>query len=354
VVQYSRGVRLVAGVGAACVVAFGLGAGVDIRAQSAVVEAPPPVPATSFDIWLTALRAEALAHGITQQTVDEALGAIEPIPVVVQRDRTQAELTLTLDQYLRRRLTATFVRTARAAFNTHRPLLRQVETQFGVPANVVVAIWGLESNFGRFTGSRPVVAALVTLAFDGRRAALFRKELLAALTILDRREVDAAMLKGSWAGAMGQPQFMPSSYLEDAVDFDGDGRRDIWRSTPDVLASIAKYVATRGWKAGERWGREVVVRDRIADRVAAAVPLRLTGPCQAVRDMTEPRPLHTWDALGVRLKTGGSLPTGDVAASLVRVDRHTYLVYANYEALLAYNCAHTYALSVALLADRIR
>jgi membrane-bound lytic murein transglycosylase B len=347
-------VRLATAVGAACVVAVVIGLAVDVRAQSAVIEAPPPMPAVSFDNWLTALRADARARGITQSTIDAALREIDTLPVVVQRDRTQAELTLTLDQYLRRRLPARFVTTARAAFKTHRQLLRRVETQFGVPASVVVAIWGLESNFGRFTGSRPVVAALVTLAYDGRRASLFREELLAALTILDRREVDAAMLRGSWAGAMGQAQFMPSSYLADAVDFDGDGRRDIWRSTPDVLASIAQYLAKRGWKAGERWGREVVVGDLVAGRVAAAVPLRLSGPCQAVRDMTEPRPLSVWAALGVRLKTGGSLPTGDVAASLARVDRHTYLVYANYEALLAYNCAHTYALSVALLADRIR
>jgi membrane-bound lytic murein transglycosylase B len=346
-------VRLVAGVGAACVVTLVIGLGVDARAQSAAVGTPPPVPSVSLNDWLTAFRADAIARGISQQTIDEALGSVEPLPIVVQRDRTQTELTLTLDQYLRRRLPTKFVAAARAAFKLHRPLLRRVETQFGVPANIVVAVWGLESNFGRFTGSRPVVAALVTLAYDGRRGVLFREELLAALTILDRREVDAPTLKGSWAGAMGQTQFMPSSYLTDAVDFDGDGRRDIWRSTPDVLASIAKYLATRGWKAGERWGREVVVGERIAERVAADVPLRLTGPCHAVRDMTEPRPLTAWRALGVRLKTGRSLPQDDVAGSLVRVDRHAYLVHANYEALLAYNCAHAYALSVALLADRI-
>jgi membrane-bound lytic murein transglycosylase B len=319
-----------------------------------VVVAPSPIQTVSLDDWLTILRADALARGISQQTIDNALGSIEPLPIVVQRDRTQTELTLTLHQYLRRRLPPRFVKAARAAAKSHGPLLRRAETQFGVPANVVVAIWGLESNFGRFTGIRPVVAALVTLAYDGRRAALFRDELFAALTILDQREVDAATLKGSWAGAMGQTQFMPSSYLKDAVDFDGDGRRDIWRSTPDVLASIANYLAKRGWKSGERWGREVVIGDRIADEVAAAVPLRLTGPCQAVREMTEPRPLSAWRALGARLKSGGSLPSGEIAASLVRVDQHTYLVYANYETLLAYNCAHTYALSVALLADQIR
>jgi membrane-bound lytic murein transglycosylase B len=165
--------------------------------------------------------------------------------------------------------------------------------------------------------------------------------------------VEPEALKGSWAGAMGQAQFMPSSYLKWAVDGDGDGRRDIWTSLPDVFASVASYLKAHGWAADERWGREVRLGDRVAERVAAAVPMRLTGSCQAVRDMTEPRPLAEWRILGVTQRSGALLPQGDMPASLVRIDARRFLVYRNYEALLAYNCAHTYALSIGILADRI-
>jgi membrane-bound lytic murein transglycosylase B len=152
---------------------------------------------------------------------------------------------------------------------------------------------------------------------------------------------------------MGQTQFMPSSYLRWAADGDGDGRRDIWTSLPDVFASVARYLKEHGWTKDERWGREVRITDKAAARVAAAVPMRLAGPCQAARDMTEARPLSQWRALGVTQRSGSLLPAGDLPASLVRIDTRSFLVYGNYEALLAYNCAHTYALSVGILADRI-
>ena len=309
-----------------------------------------PVP---FEAWLAALRVEALSKGISQRTVDEALGSIERVPVVVERDRTQTELTLTLDQYLKRRLPARVVQAAREAATRHRAQLRHTTGQYGVPGSVVVAIWGLESNFGRFPGVRPTIASLATLAYDGRRQTLFRDELFAALRILDSGEVEPAALKGSWAGAMGQTQFMPSSYLAFAVDADGDGRRDIWTSIPDIFGSIANYLKEHGWVRDLRWGREVQMNDKTAVRIAAAVPLRLTGPCQAARDMSEARPLSDWRSLGVTLKGGAALPKSDIPASLVRVDARRFLVYANYESLLAYNCAHTYALSVASLSDRI-
>ena len=310
--------------------------------------APPP-----FDEWVAALRTEALAMGISQRTVDGALGSLERLPVVVERDRTQAELTLTLDQYVARRLPPRVVRAAREMASTYRADLQRAASHYGVPRPFIVAIWGLESNFGRFQGVRPTVATLATLAYDGRRKTLFREELFAALRILDSGEVEPESLKGSWAGAMGQTQFMPSSYLKWAVDADASGRRDIWTSRPDIFGSIANYLKEHGWTAGERWGREVRLTDKTATRVAAAVPMRLTGSCQAVRDMTEARPLTEWRALGVTQKNGAALPRADIAASLVRVDTHRFLVYGNYEALLAYNCAHTYALSVAFLADRI-
>jgi len=321
---------------------------VPARAPQETAPAPPP-----FEEWLAAVRVEALARGISQPTIDAALGSLERLPVVVERDRTQAERTLTLDQYVRRRLTARVVRSAREMAVQHRAELQRAADRHGVPRAFIVAIWGLESNFGRFQGVRPTVATLATLAYDGRRQRLFREELFAALRILDSDDVQLDALRGSWAGAMGQAQFLPSSYLEWAVDADGDGRRDIWTSLPDIFASIANYLKEHGWTKGERWGREVRLGDRTAARVAAAVPMRLTGACQAARDMTEARPLSTWRELGVTQKDGSALPRADISASLVRVDTHRFLVYGNYEALLAYNCAHTYALSVALLADRI-
>jgi membrane-bound lytic murein transglycosylase B len=328
-----------------------------VSAQQPVVVAATAAPtaavAPDFAEWLAGLRAEALARGIAQKTVDEALGDVAPLPVVVERDRTQAELTLTLDQYLKRRLPRRFVQQARKVALTQRGLLKRVDEAYGVPPSVLTAVWGLESNFGRFSGVRPTIPTLATLAHEGRRAAMFRDELFAALTIVDRGDAPLAQLRGSWAGAMGQPQFMPSTYLNDAVDFDKDGRRDIWQSTPDVLASIGRYLQARGWTRGQRWGREVSIPDHAAAKVSAGVPLRLSGACQAIREMSEPRPLQEWKFLGVRLKGGGPLPASTVPASLVRVDRHVFLVYANYEALLAYNCAHTYALSVATLADRL-
>jgi membrane-bound lytic murein transglycosylase B len=245
------------------------------------------------------------------------------------------------------------VRKAREMATSHRAELQRAASRYGVPRAVIVAVWGLESNFGRFQGVRPTVATLATLAYDGRRRTLFREELFAALRILDSGDVEPEALKGSWAGAMGQAQFMPSSYLKWAVDADGNGRPDIWASRPDIFASIANFLKAHGWTEGERWGREVRLNDRIAAKVAAAVPMRLTGPCQAVRGMTEARPLGEWRAFGVVQKSGAALPRGDIAASLVRADTHHFLVYRNYEALLGYNCAHTYALSVAVLAERI-
>jgi len=318
-------------------------------------QSPVPVaqdtPARTFPDWLDGVRREALERGISAATVEEALAHVDPLPVVVERDRTQAELTLSLDQYLKRRLTPRFITRARETARTHAAVLSRVAAQYGVGQSTLVAIWGIESNFGRFSGTWPTIQALATLAYDPHRPALFRSELFAALQILDQRDIDLPSMKGSWAGAMGQPQFMPSSYLKYAVDFDGDSRRDIWTSTGDVLASMANYLKEHGWVTGYRWGREVRVPAAAAARIAAGVPLRLTGSCQAVRQMTDARPLADWRSMGVTQVTGAALPVADVSASFLRVDTHTFLVYQNYEALLAYNCAHAYALSIGSVAD---
>jgi membrane-bound lytic murein transglycosylase B len=306
----------------------------------------------TFAEWLQGVRHEALERGIRQQTIDEALAIDEPLAIVLDRDRSQTEEILPLETYVARRLTTRVVRTGRGMIDRHKAVLDRVEERYGVPGRIAVAIWGIESNFGRFSGVRPIVTALATLAWDPRRSMLFRSELFEALTIIDRGDVELARLRGSWAGAMGQPQFMPSSYLRYAQDFDGDGRRDIWTSVPDVLASIANYLRERGWSPGVPWGQEIALPASAAAAVAAQVPKRTSG-CRAMREMTDPLPVDRWRELGVRGTNGRPLRGGSAPLSLVSGTRRHFLVSGNYEAVLEYNCAHAYALSVLLLADRI-
>ena len=217
---------------------------------------------------------------------------------------------------------------------------------------MLVAFWGMESRFGRIQGSTPVFQALATLAWEPRRATYFRSELFDALTMVQRGHIEADTMTGSWAGAMGQTQFMPSSYLKFAVDFDGDERRDIWKSTPDTLASMANYLKGFGWKSDETWGREVTVSAAAQRGDRRSIPKRTEG-CYAQRNMTERRPLAMWQKLGVRRVDGGPLPKANMQAGLVDVGERKFLVYPNYEAIIAYNCAHYYALTVGLLADRL-
>jgi len=310
----------------------------------------PPAPQPSFDEWLRAVRDEAKTRGISDATLDAAFSGLEPLPVVVERDRAQAEIVQTLDSYLDQRVSPRVVRTARAKRGEHAAVLAKISAKYGIPSGVLVAVWGIESNFGRFSGVRPTIQTLATLAYDPRRAAMFREELFGALKILDSGDVQPAALKGSWAGALGQPQFMPSSFLLYAQDFDGDGRRDIWKSTPDVFASIGNYLASKGWARGETWGREVRVPETTLAAVAQTAPFRTDG-CLGRRQMTVPMPLADWTKLGVRTRTGGPLPNADISASLVSGDKRHFLVYPNYQALLDYNCVNAYALSVGLLAD---
>jgi len=313
----------------------------------------PDTPRPSFSEWLAGVRAEALARGIRQDIVDSALEDVqEPLPVILERDRSQAETVLSLEKYLSRRLTPKLIAAGRSALADHRELLDQIGEHYGVPPRIIVAIWGAESNFGRFSGIRPAVSALATLAWDPRRAAFFRSELFDALEILNRGDIDVAHLRGSWAGAMGQVQFMPSSYLKFAEDYDGDGRRDIWSTPADVFASIANYLKGHGWSAGENWGREVQVKPEVGRRIAKDVPPR-NGTCQATRNMTVALPLSRWRELGVRLPRGAALPASGPPASLVAGSSRHFLVNGNYDALLDYNCAHSYAVSVALLGDAI-
>jgi membrane-bound lytic murein transglycosylase B len=312
-----------------------------------VAPLPPP-----FDEWLAAVRAEALTRGIRPEILDEAFGGMEPVAQILERDRSQAEFTLDLETYLKRRLTPATIRTAQEMYSRHRELLGRVGKQYSVNPRILVAVWGLESNFGRFAGVRPTIPTLATLAYDPRRSGMFRAELFNALEILNRGDIDLGRLKGSWAGALGQPQFMPSSYLEYAQDFDGDGRRDIWDSEPDVFASVAYYMQRHGWNPGEVWGHEIKI-PAASRRDALAIPRRDAG-CRAARLMTQPQPLTAWRKKGYRTVTGAALPASSRPASLLQAGTRSFLLYSNYDALLGYNCAHTYALSVGLLADKLR
>ena len=271
---------------------------------------------------------------------------------MLARDRTQAETVLALETYVSRQLRPRVIATAREMAAKHHDVLKVISERYGVSSRLLIAIWGIESNFGKFSGVRPTIGALATLAWDPRRATFFRGELLNAMEILDRGDIDVARMRGSWAGAMGQPQFMPSSYLKWAEDFDADGRRDIWSSPADVFASIANYMKAHGWMPGQAWGREVVVSSAAARTIARDVARR-DGSCGARRDMTVALPVARWQELGVRLPGGGALPKTTFTASLVSGRTRHFLVYDNYDALLEYNCAHSYAITVGLLADRV-
>jgi membrane-bound lytic murein transglycosylase B len=319
--------------------------------ESQPVAPVAPLPLPPFDVWLAEVRAEAASRGIRPEIIEQAFAGVEPLPQVLERDRVQAEFTLDLDGYLKRRLTPATVRMAREMYKRHHALVHKIGKAYHVEPRLLISVWGLESNFGRFAGVRPTVATLATLAYDVRRGAMFRNELFNALEILNRGDIELERLKGSWAGALGQPQFMPSSYLRYAQDFDGDGRRDIWASRADVFASIAYYLQQHGWHTSSTWGREVAVPPGIRT-VLDGLPRRTEG-CRARRSMSIPQPLDEWRRIGLTTIDKKPLPRADLTASLIRDGGRAFLVYDNYEALLDYNCAHTYALSVALLADRL-
>jgi membrane-bound lytic murein transglycosylase B len=297
--------------------------------------------AEAFSSWLDGVRQEARAKGISESTLHEALDDLQPIPRVIELDRRQPEFTQTFWRYLDARVTEGRIERGRMLLELHAELLDSIEKQYGVQPRFLVAFWGLETNFGDYLGSFPVVGSLATLAHDPRRSEFFRSELLAALSIIDDGNISAAEMIGSWAGAMGQPQFMPSTFVRFAVDADADGRRDIWHSLPDVFASAANFLAKSGWRGDETWGREV--------RLPAGFDLELTG-------LEVEKTLAAWQILGVRKANGDDLPRVDMKGSLILPAGHAgpaFLVYNNYRTILQWNRSDLYAIAVGHLADRI-
>ena len=307
----------------------------------------------AFGKFLDGVRSEAVERGLRPDIVDRALAGVKPLRRIIERDRSQAEFKLTLATYRARVVTPQNVARGQQMAVRHRDVLEDVARRYKVQPRFILAIWGIETRYGAIEANVPLIPALATLAFDARRSKFFRGQLMDALTILDRGYIGLDRLLGSWAGAMGQPQFMPSSYLAFAADFDGDGKRDIWTNHADVFASIANYLAKHGWRDDLTWGREVRLPPAIADSVVDASRAASPG-CRA--KTTERRSLSEWQALGVRRANGADLPTRDVAAALVLPEGKAgpaFLVYANYAAIMAYNCAHLYAVTVGTLADRI-
>ncbi len=302
---------------------------------------PAAASTQSFDSWLASFRAEALNAGVSSATVSAALGGIQPIQKVIDLDRKQPEMKKTFAQYKEQIVNQTRIQKGRELMRQHAADLAEVERIYGVAPQYVIALWGIETNFGTNTGGFKVVPALATLAWEGRRAEFFKKELMNALKIIDAGHISAADMKGSWAGAMGQNQFMPSSFVAYAVDGNGDGRRDIWGTRADVFASTANYLRKSGWKPGERWGRRVSIPRNF--------PESMIGP--KIR-----KPMDEWKRMGVTLPGGGALPSDNISASIVAPDGvtgETYIVYNNYQTIMAWNRSTYFATSVGLLADSI-
>jgi membrane-bound lytic murein transglycosylase B len=294
-----------------------------------------------FAAFVAGLRPEARRAGVSDSVFNAAFAGVAPSPRVLELDRHQPEFTLTWAQYRARVITPEKIANGRAAFARARALLLAVGERFRVNPSAIAGIWGMESAFGQITGGFNVVQALATLAYDGRRAAFFRSQLIAALRILQAGDVTPAAMTGSYAGAMGQPQFMPDSYLRYAVDFSGDGRRDIWTNPADVFASIANYLAHSGWRVN----------------LPICQPIRLPpGFDAALAGREAPRSLGAWMRLGVRRPDGSRFSSEDVPGAVVIPDGaggEAFMAYVNFAAIRRYNPSDYYALGVGLLGDLV-
>ncbi len=302
----------------------------------------PVVVAGQLDFlgWIEELRRDALAEGISEKTLEDALAEVELLPRVIDKDRNQLEFNISLEAYLKRLVSARRIKKGRVKLREKKELLAAIDKIYGVPPHVLVAFWGIESDFGRLTGRQPVISSLVTLAYDPRRSKFFRHELMQVLHLIEDGYLSASDMRGSWAGALGQLQFIPSTLRENGIDYDGNGRIEIWQDGGDLFASAANYLAKSGWHRGWLWGREV--------KLPAGLDRRLVGSVRTV---------PFWRDRGVTKVYGVKLPLARINATLLQPDgpgTRAFLVYKNFEAILKWNRSVSYAIAVGLLSDKLR
>lgn len=308
-----------------------------------------------FQTYLANLKHEAIAKGYDSKLIDDAFVTATYKEKVVSADKNQPEVKETLETYLPKRVPQWKIDRARKLYAENKDVLEQVAKEFGVQARFIVALWGLESNFGAIQGGHNVISSLVTLAFDGRREALYKRQLWAALDILKSGHITLDKFKGSWAGAMGQTQFMPTSFNAYAVDYNNDGRKDIWTTKEDAFASIANYLKQEGWNDSLTWGRQVQLPENFDSKYVLVRGTKTRKQWLEYWNDSE-RSLADWQALGVRKADGSDLPNVDVRAALVMPDDingRMYLAYDNYKVFMHWNRSYYFATSVGYLSDRI-
>jgi membrane-bound lytic murein transglycosylase B len=319
----------------------GCAASAEEPTQTAPAIAAAPVVNEGFATFLAGVRTEAMERGLHPETLDAALVNVQHIDRVIELDRKQPEFTLTFNDYLGRIVSPARVEEGRRKLAENKALLTEIEKRYGVQPRFVVALWGIETGFGKNTGGMSVISSLATLAYDGRRTKFFRGELLNALTILDQGHITPDAMIGSWAGAMGQCQFMPSTFLKFAVDWDGDGKRNIWTNRADALASAANYLSSEGWAGDQTWGRAI--------KLPKGFDAKLIG-------LDTRKTMHEWSKLGVKGADGKPLPARDIQGSVILAQAGkgpAFLVYDNFRTIMKWNKSTFFALAAGHLADRI-
>ena len=297
----------------------------------------------NYDNWLLSLKSDALERGISEETFNNVMKTVIITPKVKKLDKKQPETQITFNDYFKRTVNRTRVNIGKKKYEQYKSDLLKIAEVYKVQPRFILSIWGIETNYGTYTGSFSVISSLTTLAFQGRRANFFRKQLLDAIEIIDKKYIELENMKGSWAGAMGQSQFMPSSYLAYAQDFDNDGKKDIWNNHLDVFASIAFYLKSHGWDDSKTWGREVIVPNEFLKSY--------------IKNKNNPKTLKYWSDNNILRIDGTMLPYLDLKAHLVLPDGikgKIFLVYDNFFTIKKYNASTYYALSIGILADRIK
>jgi membrane-bound lytic murein transglycosylase B len=325
-----------------------------------VIQAPSYSQEDSFKVWLDALRGEAKERGFSVESINLAFSEIKgPVQRIISNDRNQAEVFQTYAEYLGNRVSDWRKTNGIELMKEHKNLLQEIAQEYGVQPRFIVAVWGMETNFGSVPIKEPIFSTLATLAYDKRRADFYRAQFFAALTILESGFPPYESMKSSWAGAMGQSQFLPDSYLRYAVDHNGDGKRDIWDTEADVFASIANYLSSFGWDDDETWGRRVLLPTKNEEEFLSKNPVGLSPDqrCKSYPSTGVWKDLQEWQALGVRRMDGTDLPSRSIPAALLPADPgdgEGFIIYGNFCTIMRFNPAFKYALSIGLLSDLIK